>query len=485
LALPAGGATFDYYGLYPGYPAVPPGTPFGYGFGGSLTAGVELGSVPDNVFEQDSAGPVYEPVVRAFIQPLLLALGGETAEVQMPLPPDYATYTAQVGAGHSGEAMVIPAGLPTAQSATGGLAISMTAEVMAYSDAPPGSSMTIAGAGLIGPAIGRVDAGSTYDLSGPLWSGMSFIIVPEAGEAVGDPVSVGVNALADLLTGAVGPLSAGAQGLVERAAVETFVLEKRSSATGAPAVLYEIPAAIDANGLNVLLNGVFFNAVIGDILTVRAEVSASIEGHTDNVAEWEGPSGEVDTGATAQLSVQMVVVDPVAGSIPSNPLMPDPLGPPWVFAPVVLQPGAWLGLAAPMWFDPPAAVGYEYLIGPASPLIAGVTLPDVGDGLYEVYALHTLTGEEITFAASAWTSYDLLALGLASGADFLRVTGIEPEAGLDPNDPLAFPTGLTFVGPGTVELEMVPLTGGAEIPEPASAALVAVGALAAFRRRRS
>ncbi len=61
--------------------------------------------------------------------------------------------------------------------------------------------------------------------------------------------------------------------------------------------------------------------------------------------------------------------------------------------------------------------------------------------------------------------------------DRFRIAGIDPAAGLDPNNPQAFVTGLTFVGAGTVNLTMTPLIGGSAVPEPSSLILSGTGLL--------
>lgn len=46
----------------------------------------------------------------------------------------------------------------------------------------------------------------------------------------------------------------------------------------------------------------------------------------------------------------------------------------------------------------------------------------------------------------------------AAGFARIRVLGIETDALVDPGDPLAFPTGLTFLSAGQIELTMTPIT---------------------------
>ena len=116
--------------------------------------------------------------------------------------------------------------------------------------------------------------------------------------------------------------------------------------------------------------------------------------------------------------------------------------------------------------DPVVAVGYDYQIGDGDPLFASVMLPDIGNGLFDLYL----------FDGNDWVKNAVLAAGQqhffsGNGVDRFRILGIEPDAGIDPTDATAFITYLTFASDGRFSGTMTPIT--AEVPEPASIALLA------------
>jgi probable HAF family extracellular repeat protein len=119
----------------------------------------------------------------------------------------------------------------------------------------------------------------------------------------------------------------------------------------------------------------------------------------------------------------------------------------------------------PIFIDPELAVGYDYAVGLGDPLFASLRLPiGIGDNLFELLV------EGQTFDLPAGVLFDFIAHGFANGVSAFRVTGIEVSAGLDPANPLAFPTELTFVSQGLFTGTMTPIT--VTVPEPSTAALL-------------
>jgi hypothetical protein len=176
----------------------------------------------------------------------------------------------------------------------------------------------------------------------------------------------------------------------------------------------------------------------------------------------DGGGGGSGAGATE--------FDPV---LPSNP--PDPVTGAFVIELPVVPAGETV------WIDPPAAIGYEYVVedGLAFATVTApslATVPDLDGYVIEV------GGETSPLAAGA--TLDFAAI-FGQTPSIFKLLGIDEVLGLDPLDPTAFPTGVSFVGDASgATVTMTPVV----VPLPASAALylsvLAVGAGAAWRRRR-
>jgi hypothetical protein len=140
------------------------------------------------------------------------------------------------------------------------------------------------------------------------------------------------------------------------------------------------------------------------------------------------------------------------------------------------------------YYDPIVAIGYDYMIGEGDPLFNSVIMPNIGDG---EFALWLFDGLDYAFEATILAEEEYF---FADGVDRFRILGIDPGLGLDPNDPLAFATGLSFVADGWFTGTMTPITlevpgGTAVIPLPAGLWLGLSGlgilGLAGARHRRA
>jgi hypothetical protein len=207
----------------------------------------------------------------------------------------------------------------------------------------------------------------------------------------------------------------------------------------------------------------------------------------------------------------------IPGQSPDNPIKPVNSGP--VFELPIPTSTACAGKNCQNWqfFDPVVAIGYNYELrpnDPASQLTFGITaikIPTkIGDGKYELYLYNVIThayvdvGQEID--ADPTNSFDVVAYlqSLSAAEDALfgisdpemglsqfSIRGIDPLAGLDPNDPNAFITGLLFTGEINGNLFITPLaldtdTGAltdplprevSVVPEPHSLSIFSLGLL--------
>ncbi|WYD82255.1 MAG: hypothetical protein V8K32_07660 [Candidatus Electrothrix gigas] len=107
------------------------------------------------------------------------------------------------------------------------------------------------------------------------------------------------------------------------------------------------------------------------------------------------------------------------------------------------------------WVDPVIAVGYDYFID-HGPSVKDIKLPEgIGDNRYNLWVFDPELND---FKDSG--------VELVGGEKYkfetpirkFSIRGIEVDAGLDPKNQRAFPTGLSFDRTGKVSMRMVPIT---------------------------
>ncbi|MFN7247936.1 MAG: PEP-CTERM sorting domain-containing protein [Microcystis sp.] len=161
--------------------------------------------------------------------------------------------------------------------------------------------------------------------------------------------------------------------------------------------------------------------------------------------------------------------DPEPGTTPTNPLLPtpNPSNPDGFTFPGVPVGDNGLGIIDPIFFDPIVSVGYDYAVT-GGPLFASVLIPNAlpqGDSNF----ILELPGFG-NYSLVAGTTFNLLGVNPLGFSDF-RISDIDPAEMLDPTNPTAFVTGLTFTAAGTVTVTQNPIiqnTGGVSVPEPSN-----------------
>ncbi len=163
------------------------------------------------------------------------------------------------------------------------------------------------------------------------------------------------------------------------------------------------------------------------------------------------------------------------GETPDNPLLPIAVEDSFVFE-------FGVELEQTVFIDPLVAIGYDYEIT-SGPNFASVLLPTgFGDDLFDLYQWN---GSDYEFLSQLAGGVEY---NFGQSVDRFRILGIEPGLGLDPSDPTAFVTGLTFDSNGVVQMTQTPITfetdPSSQVPVPSSLALILIGlGIASIRRR--
>ncbi len=244
---------------------------------------------------------------------------------------------------------------------------------------------------------------------------------------------------------------------------------------------------VDENGdlrPPVLVHAVELASSTSSNFTVPTDLNIGISGNET-----------LDPGGQYLLSIQLDVLDessdefyPLQGRSRSffefTPTAATPGGP-TVFLPAVDEEGVFhffvdVVEGEQVYIDPIVAVGYDYEVGIGDPLFASFMLPEIGDDLFDLFlfdiGLNDFIFDQVVEAGVQFFFTDPVSK--------FRILGIETDAALDPSDPTAFITALTFDGNGSFTGTMTPIT--ESVPEPGSIGLFALGltALGAWRRKK-
>jgi hypothetical protein len=307
---------------------------------------------------------------------------------------------------------------------------------------------------------GHTSAGTVNGL--PDANGFLFYrIDPLMKEKAGDAVRVEIYATLSVDKGQLGGF------IGNGSASYSFLLN------GQPIV---VPPAEESNDYSPHI----LTAAIGDVIGMKLSASANVGGSgevkpkppNEFANDWLYAYGMAYAGVNMTL-------DPMPGLAENAPLMPGTPpatpGEPFIFDCIIVGdtgPGA----DCPLWFDPLLVTMYEIHV--TGGLAAAVVLPSAS-ALYDEDGFNVWHFDGTQWVLDAEGSYWGTRIDFPEGVTAFRIGDIEVDPPLDPQDPQAFPVGIIFDGPGTnIGVTMTPM------PEPATLALLALGAVALLRRNR-
>ncbi|WP_416307811.1 nidogen-like domain-containing protein [Neptunicella sp. SCSIO 80796] len=172
------------------------------------------------------------------------------------------------------------------------------------------------------------------------------------------------------------------------------------------------------------------------------------------------------------------------GDSPANPVLPiiDLAHPgEYEFEFVITEP------ETPIFIDPDVAIGYDYIVN-SGPLFASVVLPTgFDDNLFDLWLWDSNLNDwfDTTIDITGGIEYFF-----TTAVDRFRILGIDIAEMVDPNNPLAFVTGLTFNTAGIINMNQNAITEfvddgtSNQVPEPPTLLLMLAAAMCLLRIRK-
>lgn len=161
----------------------------------------------------------------------------------------------------------------------------------------------------------------------------------------------------------------------------------------------------------------------------------------------DAPPGVTFTSSSGRLLSQEPVGTPI------NPILPPENGGIITrpgLPPIFTLPLGPCGYLPRCFVDPVVATGYDYELDSGLSNVKSILLPEgIGDGKYDLFIWDAATSRYVDSGADIQGGVDFdfeRDLQREGGLNRFSIRGIEVEANLDPNNPRAFITGLTFVG---------------------------------------